>query len=80
MNIQENYLQRIQYELAHTPAEYLPALLNIINSFRKSICINSAAESFVLVGRRCCKVSMNLSIAYGMIWTSECEYLLHARF
>lgn len=43
---QENYLDQIQQELIKTPAEYLPALLNIIHTFRESICMNSAEESF----------------------------------
>ncbi|MGR0482086.1 MAG: hypothetical protein ACTFAL_11965 [Candidatus Electronema sp. V4] len=46
MMTQENYLEQIQQELIKTPAEYLPALLNIIHTFRESICINSAEESF----------------------------------
>ncbi len=46
MMTQENYLEQIQQELIRTPAEYLPALLNIIHTFRESICMNSAEESF----------------------------------
>ncbi|WP_417909556.1 hypothetical protein [Candidatus Electronema sp. PJ] len=46
MMTQENYFEQIQQELIKTPAEYLPALLNIIHTFRESICMNSAEESF----------------------------------
>jgi len=46
VNIHKTYLEQIQQELKQTPAEYLPALLSIIYAFRKSVCINSAEESF----------------------------------
>jgi hypothetical protein len=46
MTIQETYLDKIQLELKQTPSEYLPALLNIIHTFRESVCMNSAEESF----------------------------------
>ncbi|MBF0378890.1 MAG: hypothetical protein HQK72_15625 [Desulfamplus sp.] len=38
MITQEIYIEQIQQELEQTPAEYLPALLNIIHSYRESIC------------------------------------------
>jgi hypothetical protein len=46
MNTHEIYLAKIQQELEQTPTEYLPALLNIIHTYRESICLNSAVESF----------------------------------
>lgn len=46
MTIQETYLDQIQRELKQTPSEYLPALLNIIHTFRESVPIESAKESF----------------------------------
>ena len=46
MNSQKTYLEQIQQELKQTPVEYLPALLTIIHSFRESVCINSAEDSF----------------------------------
>jgi hypothetical protein len=46
MSTQAAYLEQIQQELIQTPSEYLPALLNIIHTFRESVCMNSAEESF----------------------------------
>lgn len=46
MSPQETYLEQIELELKQTPSEYLPALLNIIHSFRESIVLNSAEEGF----------------------------------
>jgi hypothetical protein len=46
MSTQETYLEQIQYELKQTPSEYLPALLNIIHTFRESVCMNNAEDSF----------------------------------
>ncbi|MDD5214909.1 MAG: hypothetical protein PHQ03_05150 [Methylococcales bacterium] len=46
MSVSSPYFEQIQLELAQTPNEYLPALLNIIHNFRESICLNSAEESF----------------------------------
>jgi hypothetical protein len=46
MSTQKIYLEKIQQEITQTPAEYLPALLTIIHSFRESVCINNAATSF----------------------------------
>lgn len=43
---QEAYLAQIQQELKQTPVEYLPALLNIIHTFRESVATSSAEESF----------------------------------
>jgi|PlaIllAssembly_1097288.scaffolds.fasta_scaffold96475_4 hypothetical protein len=46
MSTQETYLEQIQNELKQTPSEYLPALLNIIHTFRESVYMNSAEDSF----------------------------------
>jgi hypothetical protein len=46
MTTQEIYIEQIQQELKQTPVEYLPALLNIIHTFRESVCMNNAEESF----------------------------------
>ena len=43
MNI---YLEQIEQEIQQTPQEYLPALLNIIHSFRESVTLNSPQKSF----------------------------------
>ncbi|MDD2759551.1 MAG: hypothetical protein PHH11_04590 [Methylomonas sp.] len=43
---QDAYLDQIQQELKLTPVEYLPALLNIVHTFRESVAMNSAEESF----------------------------------
>jgi hypothetical protein len=45
MNTHET-LEQIELELKQTPSEYLPALLNIIHTFRESVCMNSAEDSF----------------------------------
>lgn len=45
MNAHET-LEQIELELKQMPAEYLPALLNIIHIFRESVSINSAEDSF----------------------------------
>ena len=46
MSTQETYLEQIQNKLKQTPSEYLPALLNIIHTFRESVCMNNAEDSF----------------------------------
>lgn len=46
MTRQDAYLDQIQQELKLTPVEYLPALLNIVHTFRESVSMNSAEESF----------------------------------
>ena len=46
MSTQETYIEQIQNELKQTPSEYLPALLNIIHTFRESVYMNSAEDSF----------------------------------
>lgn len=42
----ENYAERLNEEIQHVPDEYLPALLNIVHSFRESVSLPSAADSF----------------------------------
>ena len=39
-------LEKIQQELKQMPPEYLPALFNIIHTFRESVQLNPAAQSF----------------------------------
>ena len=40
------YLERIEQEIKQMPPEYLPALFNIIHTFRESVQLNTAAQSF----------------------------------
>jgi hypothetical protein len=40
------YKDRLQKEIDATPEEYLPALLNIVRSYRQSVSLNPADESF----------------------------------
>ena len=37
MTTQEAYLEQIELELKQTPVEYLPALLNMIHTFRETV-------------------------------------------
>ena len=41
-----SYVEKIEQEVKQTPPEYLPALFNIIHTFRESISLNTAEESF----------------------------------
>ena len=43
---QATYTDRISKEVAQTPDEYLPLLLEIIHVFRQSIALKPAEESF----------------------------------
>ena len=45
-NALANYHNRVLEEIDKTPAEYLPALLQVIHIFRESISLKSADESF----------------------------------
>jgi len=45
MTIQANYNERLAEEIEQVPEEYLPALLNIVHSFRESVSLPSATES-----------------------------------
>ena len=40
------YRERIFEEVAETPDEYLPMLLQIIHSYRRSVALKPAEESF----------------------------------
>jgi hypothetical protein len=44
--LQATYTDRIRQEVAQTPAEYLPLLLEMIHLFRQSITLKPAEESF----------------------------------
>lgn len=46
INMQSNYSDRLASEIQKVPEEYLPALLNIVHSFRESVSLPTAAESF----------------------------------
>jgi len=41
-----SYVEKIDQEIKQMPPEYLPALFNIIHTFRESISLNTAEESF----------------------------------
>ena len=41
-----SYVEQINQEIKQMPPEYLPALFTIIHSFRASICLNTAEDSF----------------------------------
>ncbi len=40
------YLEKIEQEIKQMPPEYLPALFNIIHTFRESVQLNTAKQSF----------------------------------
>lgn len=40
------YKKKLFQEIDATPEEYLPGLLNIVRSFRQSVALNPADESF----------------------------------
>jgi hypothetical protein len=44
MNI--SYVEKIEQEIKQMPPEHLPALFNIIHTFRESISLNTAEKSF----------------------------------
>ncbi len=41
-----HYTQQLEDEIRHTPQEYLPMLLRIVKSFRESVTLNTAEDSF----------------------------------
>ena len=41
-----NYSEKLEEEIRHVPTEYLPALLNIVHTFRESVSLKDAPESF----------------------------------
>ena len=43
---QKIYKKKLFQEIEATPEEYLPGLLNIVRSFRQSVALNPADESF----------------------------------
>jgi hypothetical protein len=43
---QTNYTNQLIQEIKATPGEYLPTLLNIVRTFRESITLKPAEESF----------------------------------
>ena len=43
---QTKYTEQLNREIAQTPGEYLPLLLAIVRSFRQSITLKPAKESF----------------------------------
>ena len=46
MSIAHNtYTEQLEAEIQRVPEEYMPALLNIVHSFRESVSLPSAAES-----------------------------------
>ncbi len=46
MTIKLAYEKELTREIKQTPAEYLPALLQIVRLYRESVTLNPAAESF----------------------------------
>ncbi|MBK8987255.1 MAG: hypothetical protein IPM39_14450 [Chloroflexi bacterium] len=40
------YKEKLLQEIEATPEEYLPTLLNIVRSYRQSVSLNPADESF----------------------------------
>lgn len=40
------YREKLVQEIEATPEEYLPALLNIVRTYRQSVALNSAEDSF----------------------------------
>lgn len=45
-NMQPSYSERLEQEIQQVPDEYLPALYTIVHSFRESVSLPSATESF----------------------------------
>lgn len=43
---QPSYSERLASEIQQVPEEYLPALLTIVHSFRESVSLPTATESF----------------------------------
>lgn len=44
MNV--SYIDKLEQEIKQMPAEYLPALFNIVHTFRESVSLKTAAVSF----------------------------------
>lgn len=45
-NTQSSYSEQLVLEIQKVPDEYLPALLTIVHSFRESVSLPTATESF----------------------------------
>lgn len=45
-NTHQSYSEQLASEIEKVPDEFLPALLNIVHSFRESVSLPSAEESF----------------------------------
>lgn len=45
-NTQPDYSEQLAQEIRKVPDEYLPALLTIVHSFRESVSLPTATESF----------------------------------
>ncbi|MFT7561952.1 MAG: N-formylglutamate amidohydrolase [Flavobacteriales bacterium] len=45
-DIHSNYNEQLAEEIQKVPSEYLPALLTIVHSFRASVSLPTATESF----------------------------------
>lgn len=45
-NMHPSYTEQLESEIQQVPDEFLPALLNIVHSFRASVSLPTAAESF----------------------------------
>lgn len=41
-----SYAEKIEQEIKQMPAEYLPALFNIVHIFRESVSVKNTADSF----------------------------------
>jgi hypothetical protein len=46
MTTTQQYTQQLVTEIQQTPVEYLPILLRIVKSYRESVTLNTAEESF----------------------------------
>jgi len=46
MTTSQHYTQQLATEIQQTPVEYLPILLRIVKSYRESVTLNTAEESF----------------------------------
>jgi len=46
MTTTQHYTQQLATEIQQTPVEYLPILLRIVKSYRESVTLNTAEESF----------------------------------
>jgi len=46
MTSTQHYTQQLATEIQQTPVEYLPILLRIVKSYRESVTLSTAEESF----------------------------------